>query len=171
MAEDSENTTPANEQEPSLEQKLENALKEAEKFKAEYLYLYAEFENYKKHATKDRADLRKYGCERLLVDLISVLDVFDTALQIEVTNENFGEFKKGVEMTATNLQSLLQRHGVEEVPGKGTVFNPAYHEALTSEPTSETSDGNVLRVFKRGFKLHDRVIRPGQVVVATKPVS
>lgn len=143
---------------------------EADKFKNEFLYLRAEFENFKKQVIKERSDLRKYGCERLVVDLLSVLDIFETALSTETTPENFGNFRQGIEMTASELRSVLQRHGVSEVPAKGEAFDPSMHEALSSEETNDVPSGTVTQVFKKPYKLHDRVVRPGQVVVA-KPKS
>lgn len=145
---------------------LEALKAEAEKFKNEYLYLRAEFENFKKHSIKDRSDLRKYGAERLAIDLLSVLDIFETALASEVNAENINNFRKGIEMTAAELKSALQRNGIEEIPAKGKPFDPAVHEALSSQETTEVPPGTVSQVFKKPYKLHDRVIRPGQVIVA-----
>jgi molecular chaperone GrpE len=145
---------------------LDEAKAEAEKFKNEYLYLRAEFENFKKQTIKERSDLRKYGSERLAADLLNVLDIFETALSTEVTAETVQNFRKGIEMTATELRSVLNRHGVSEIPSKGQVFDPALHEALSSEETNESAPGTITQVFKKAYKLHDRVIRPGQVVVA-----
>ena len=139
---------------------------EAEKFRNEFLYLRAEFENYKKQVIKERSDLRKYGSERLIVDILSVLDIFETALATEVTPETLANFRKGIDMTASELRNALQRHGVTEIPSKGIPFDPAVHEALSSEDTSEVAPGSISKVFKKPYKLHDRVIRPGQVVVA-----
>jgi len=143
---------------------------EAEKFKNEYLYQRAEFENFKKQAVKERSDLRKYGSERLVADLLNVLDILETALSTEVTPENLPTFRKGIEMTAGELRSVLTRHGVTEIPSKGLPFDPAHHEALSSEETAESQPGTVTQVFKKPYKLHDRVVRPGQVIVA-KPSS
>lgn len=136
------------------------------KAKSDYLYLYAEFENYKKNAIKERSDLRKYGSERLVVDLLNVLDIFETALALEPTPENMTAFRKGIEMTATELKATLQRNGIEEMPALGSAFNPTYHEALSSEETADLAPGHVSRVFKKPYKLHERIVRPGQVVVA-----
>lgn len=145
----------------------EGALRaEAEKFKGEYLYLRAEFENYKKQVLKERSDLRKYGSERLINDLLNVLDIFETALATEVSAENIANFLKGIEMTAVEMRSVLSRHGVEEIPAAGQPFDPSVHEALSSEETDEVPSGTITRVFKKPYKLHDRVVRPGQVVVA-----
>lgn len=143
---------------------------EAEKFKNEYLYLRAEFENFKKQAIKERSDLRRYGAERLVFDLLNILDIFETALATEVNPENVANFRKGIELTASELKAVLQRHGVEEIPSHGKAFDPAHHEALSSEESDQVPAGHVTRVFKKPYKLHDRIVRPGQVVVS-KPKS
>lgn len=156
--------------EKSTDGALAAAKADAEKFKNEFLYLRAEFENYKKNVIKERSDLRKYGSERLVADLLGVLDIFETALHTELTPESLATFKKGIEMTASELRSVLQRHGVTEVTSKGQPFDPAIHEALSSEETDELPSGTVTKVFKKPYKLHDRVVRPGQVIVA-KPKS
>ena len=158
---DAEKTTPGTSE-------LDLVKAELEKAKKDHLYLAAEFENYKKNVIKDRADLRKYGSERLVVDLLNVLDIFETALKTEVTAETLPTFRKGVEMTANELKAVLQRHGVEEIPAQGQPFNPSAFEAISSEPTDAVPEGHISQVFKKPYKLHDRVIRPGQVVVATK---
>lgn len=138
---------------------------ELQKVKNDFLYLAAEFENYKKQAIKERADMRKYGAERLIVDLLSVLDIFDTALSSELNSQNLESFKKGLELTASELRATLQRHGVVEVANDGS-FDPNVHEALMSEESDQVPAGQIVKVFKKPFKLHDRVIRPGQVSVA-----
>jgi len=143
-----------------------DAKTEAERWKNDYLYLRAEFENFKKHNIKERSDLRKYGSERLAADLLNVLDIFETALTTDVTPESFSNFRKGIEMTAAELRAVLNRHGITEVPSKGQPFDPALHEALSSEETNDSAPGTITQVFKKPYKLHDRVIRPGQVVVA-----
>ncbi len=139
---------------------------EADKWKSEYLYLRAEFENFKKQVIKERSDLRKYGSERLVADLLGVVDIFETALATEMTAENSVNFRKGIEMTATELKNVLSRHGVTEIASHGQPFDPAHHEALSSEESAEMAPGTVTRVFKKPYRLHDRVVRPGQVVVA-----
>jgi molecular chaperone GrpE len=147
---------------------LAAARTEADKFKTEFLYQRAEFENYKKQVIKERSDLRKYGAERLAVDLLNVLDIFETALATELTPENAQTFRRGIEMTASELRSVLNRNGIEEIPAKGIPFDPSVHEALSSEEVADVEPGTITRVFKKPYKLHDRIIRPGQVIVAKK---
>jgi molecular chaperone GrpE len=142
---------------------------EVEKYKNDYLYLRADFENYKKNAIKERSDYLKYGGERLVVDLLNVFDNFERALEAKVTTENFGNFVKGIEMTAGEMRALLKKHGVTDVPSQGQPFDPNMHEALGAEESAQHPAGHVVRVFKKPYKLHDKLIRPGQVVVAKQP--
>ena len=145
------------------------AQEEAAKWKNEFLYLKAEFENYKRHNIKERSDLLKFGAERVARDILEVVDNFERALQTKVTPETLQNFKVGVEMTAKELKEVLAKHGITEIPSEGQPFNPAYHEAISSEPTTAVPEGHVARIFKKPYKLHDKIIRMGQVVVATKP--
>ena len=105
----------------------------------------------------------------MIVELLGVLDNFERALSTKLTAENYSVFQKGVEMTAKELRDVLAKHGVTEVPSEGQPFNPSYHEAISSEPTSAVPEGHIARVFKKPYKLHDKIIRLGQVVVAAKP--
>lgn len=142
---------------------------QSEKFKNDYLYLRAEFENYKRNSIKERAETLKYGSERLINEILNVVDNFERALQVKITQDNLNTYTQGVQMTANELKSVLQRHGVSEVQSDGQPFDPNIHEALSSEPTTEVEEGYVFRVFKKAYKLHEKIIRPAQVVVARKP--
>lgn len=148
---------------------LETASEEALKWKKDFLYLKAEFENYKRNAIKERSELLKFGAERVSRDILDVVDNFERALQVKIAPETIQTFKVGIEMTAKELKEVLAKHGVQEIPSEGLEFNPAYHEAISSEPTSAVPTGHVARVFKKPYKLHDKVIRMGQVIVAAAP--
>ena len=114
---------------------IQKLQEQAEKYKNDFLYLRAEFENYKRNAIKERSELLKYGGERFIRDLLEVVDNFERALQVNVTPENIGTFKQGIELTAQELKALLTRHAVTEIPSEGAPFDPAIHEALSSEAT------------------------------------
>jgi molecular chaperone GrpE len=148
---------------------IQKLQEQSEKYKNDFLYLRAEFENYKRNAIKERSELIKYGGERFIRELLEVVDNFERALQTNVSAENIKTFKQGIEMTAQELKALLQRHSIHEIPSEGAPFDPSIHEALSSEATDAVAPGHVARVFKRPYKYHDKVIRPGQVVVAKKP--
>jgi molecular chaperone GrpE len=131
-----------------------------------YLYLKADFENYKKQAIKERSKLLKYAGETVLIDLLEILDNFERALEIEVTSENIESFVDGIKMISGELRAAVERHGIKEIPAKGEKFDPTVHAALSSEPSSEIQPGYITQVFKKPYKLHDKVLRVGQVVVA-----
>lgn len=150
-----------------IKSELEQAQEDIQKWKNEYLYMRAEFDNYKKHALKERSDLLKFGAERIARDILEVMDNFERALQVQVSAETLQTFKTGVEMTAKELKEALNKHGIQEVPSENTVFNPSFHEAISSEPTNQVPEGHITKVFKKPYKLHDKIIRMGQVVVAT----
>lgn len=164
-----ENTDSTSNENGSSDSSDAAAKAEAEKWKNEYLYLRADFDNYKKHSIKERSDLLKFGSERLVIDMLDVLDNFERALAADVTAENHQNFVKGMQMTAQELKTALNKFGVTEVPARGEAFNPALHEALSSEVTDNTPEGHIVQVFKKPYKMHDKIIRPGQVVVAKKP--
>lgn len=180
----SQNGTNSNSSNPSSSESAENAANgngqdsqaliedlraQVEKFKNDYLYLRAEFDNYRRNVAKERSDLVKYGSERLVGDLLGVLDNFERALETRLSPENYANYAKGVEMTAAELRGVLQKFGVSEIPSLGQPFDPNFHEALTSEITTASPAGSVVRVLRKPYKLHDRVVRPGQVVVARSP--
>lgn len=148
---------------------LENLAEELAKAKNDYLYLRADFDNYRKSVIKERSDLMKYGSERIVSAVLEVLDNFERALQTELTPETIPVYKEGIELTKNELKNALSKFGVSEVQAEGAPFDPALHEALGSEETDKVPPGHIVRIFKKAYKLHDRVIRPAQVVVAKEP--
>jgi molecular chaperone GrpE len=150
----------------AAQKQIEELKSLAEKYKNDFLYLRAEFDNYKKHAIKERAELVKYGSERLLLEVLGVMDNFDRALELKPTPENVATYAQGVSMTANELKSLIQKFGVTEVVCENSPFDPMIHEALGAEETDTVKEGFISKVFKKAYKLHDKIIRPAQVIVA-----
>ncbi len=163
-----ETNTSGSETQPELSE-AETLQAEVGKWKNEFLYLKAEFDNYKKNVLKERSDLLKYGAERVAKDMLEVADNFERALEFKITPDTVNNFKQGMEMTSKDLKDALAKHGIQEVPGLGQPFNPQYFEAISSEVTDKFTEGSISRVFKKAYKLHDKIIRLGQVVVATTP--
>lgn len=150
---------------------LQAAQDEVQKWKNEYLYLRAEFDNYKKHAIKERAELLKYGAERVMRDFLEVMDNFERALNVNVQAETINQYVQGIEMTAKVMKDTLSKHGLQESPTDGQPFDPNIHEALSSEETDLVPEGHISKTFKKAYKLHDKVIRPAQVIVAKSPTK
>lgn len=147
-------------------EQIDQLTQQAEKWKTDYMYLRAEFETYKRNAIKERAEISKYGSERLINEVLAVVDNFDRALNTKLTSDNLEVYSQGVKMTAAELKSVLTRFGVNEIKCEGLPFDPNLHEALGAEESDSVAEGHILRVFRTAYKFHDRVIRPAQVVVA-----
>lgn len=142
----------------------DNTQVQLEKAKSDYLYLLAEFDNYRKNAIKERSDLVKYGSEKLVREFLNILDNFERA--IEASNGEKSPLRDGVHMIFTDLRQLLQKYGVEELKSEGQPFDPSVHEALSSEPRADMEPGRVARVLKKAYKMHDKILRPAQVTVS-----
>ncbi|MEZ4870933.1 MAG: nucleotide exchange factor GrpE [Bdellovibrionales bacterium] len=155
----------SSEQESSNVTPLSNGDGES-KAKEELLYLKAEFDNYRKRAVKERSDLIKYGPEKLAVEVLNVVDIFEMALGQDVTSENLESFKEGMTMTHAQLIQALKKFGIKEIDPLGEPFDPNKHEALSNLPTNEYPEGHVAQVFKKGYIFYEKMIRPAQVLVA-----
>jgi molecular chaperone GrpE len=123
----------------------------------------AEFDNYRKRVARDQEGLVARSNERLVQELLPVLDDLERALEAAAEHEE-AKLEEGVRLVHRNLASLLEREGVAEIETDGH-FDPHVHEALLSQP-SEKEEGSVIDVVQKGYKLGDRVVRPARVVVA-----
>ncbi len=141
---------------------LEAQVKEKEN---KYLYLYAEFENFKKRAVKERSDLIKFGWEPVARDLLQIADNLDLALQHAPANTD-KNFVDGLKMVLKNFRDTMQRQGVHLIEALEKPFDPNLHEAMGSEP-SEHPEGTIVREHTKGYTLHGRLLRPSRVSVAT----
>jgi molecular chaperone GrpE len=130
------------------------------------LRLAADFENYKKRAARERREYVALANERLIGELIPILDDLERALSSAEQHEE-AQLEEGVRLVHRSLASLLERHGVTAIDTDGK-FDPHVHEALLSQP-SEAEEGAVIDVVQKGYKLGDRVVRPARVVVASAP--
>ena len=145
---------------------LEALQEELTKAKNEYLYLRAEFDNYRKQAIKERSEIVRFAGERLAKDLLDTMDIFESALGTDVTSDTLKGFVSGIELTAQQLRATLTKHHILEVPSLGEAFDPHIHEALGAEPSDTARPGHITRVFKKAYKFHDKVLRPAQVIIA-----
>ena len=123
----------------------------------------AEFDNYRKRAARDQASLVARAHERLVKELLPVLDDLERALGAAEEHEE-AKLEDGVRLVHRSLADALAREGLAEIETNGK-FDPHVHEALLTQP-SEAEEGSVIEVLQRGYKLGDRVLRPARVVVA-----
>jgi molecular chaperone GrpE len=125
----------------------------------------AEFDNYRKRAARDQQSLVARAHERLVKELVPVLDDLERALEAAEAHEE-AKLEEGVELVARSFGDILRKEGLEEIPTEGK-FDPHVHEALLSQP-SEAEEGTVIEVIQKGYRLGDRVIRPARVVIAAE---
>ncbi len=128
----------------------------------------ADFENFRKRTERDRNEEARRGVERLLLDLIPVLDAFDRALQ---THEDpaFEEYRKGITLIRKQLWDAIAKHGVQPIEAAGKMFDPHMHQAIERLESEDYPDGFVVSVFQDGYLFHGRVLRPAIVRVAVHP--
>ena len=126
----------------------------------------ADFDNYKKRAAREREEYVAHANERLLKELLPVLDDLERALDAVGQHEE-ATVEEGVRLVHRSLASLLEKNGVREISTEG-MFDPHVHEALLSQP-SEAEEGSVIDVVQKGYTLGDRVVRPARVVIAAAP--
>lgn len=132
-----------------------------------YLRLNAEFDNYRKRTLKEKTELLKLGSERVLLDVISVVDDFERALANIETAEDLDAVKEGVGLIYNKFTSFLTKHGVKEVETIGQVFDTDRHEAVTTIPASSEGDKDkIVDCIQKGYTLDDKVIRYPKVIVA-----
>ena len=127
------------------------------------LRLAADFENYKKRAARERQEYVALANERLIAELIPILDDLERALSAAEEHQE-AQLEEGVRLVHRSLAALLEHHGLTGIETDGK-FDPHVHEALLSQP-SEAEEGSVIDVVQKGYRLGDRVVRPARVVVA-----
>lgn len=149
---------------------LKSRLERADK---DVLIAQAELENYRKRTRRDVEMQVRYATVPLVQDILQVRDNLHRALEASGPPES-GEsqgLREGVAMVSRMLDDTLGKHGCTPIPAVGEVFDPNFHEAISQVPSDEHAAGVVAHEAVKGFRLHDRVVRPSQVVVSTGPAT
>ena len=151
----------------SEKEQLDKANSIASEWADKYLSLTADFQNYKKRVTQERADWAQDAQKLVFADLLAVIDNFERALEQEKKREDAKgvAWLAGFEMIYQSLEKLLTKFSVQEITDFA-VFNPKYHEALVSVESDKHKSGHVVQVLQKGYIMHDKVIRPATVSVA-----
>jgi molecular chaperone GrpE len=146
-----------------LEQRAARAESERDEHLSDLKRLAADFDNYRKRAARDQASLIARAHERLVKELLPVLDDLERAL-VAASEHEEATLEDGVKLVERELREALRREGLVEIETNGR-FDPHVHEALLSQP-SEQEEGSVLEVLQKGYRLGDRVLRPARVVIS-----
>jgi molecular chaperone GrpE len=129
----------------------------------------ADLDNYKKRAAKEKEETIRFGNERLLKEVLPVIDNLDRALLHASTSKDFETLLKGVELTRKSFEDVLMKKGVKAFSALGKPFDPTVHEALQQVETADAPPNMVVQEVMRGFFLNDRLMRPAAVVVSRAP--
>ena len=147
---------------------VEKLTAERDGFEDQFLRARAEIANITNRNRNEREQLQKYRSQDLAKKLLPSIDNLERALQTEVQDEQGASLKKGVEMVLESLLVALKEEGVEEIPAaKGDAYDPNLHHGVQIMPASEEQPADtIVEVFQKGYRLHDRILRPAMVIVA-----
>jgi molecular chaperone GrpE len=156
-------------EQPSIS-KVENQLETEKKRSEDYLnrlkYLQADFENLRKRCDRQIQETRSYCNERLIIELLEVLDELEIAIKASKSSSDSQNIIQGVEMTLKKLRKVLEQEGVSPIECEGQVFDPSKHHAISSEERKDTPDCVVIEEVRKGYMMKNKVIRPSIVKVA-----
>ncbi len=148
---------------PSMEDLLKEAERKAKEHYDAWMYAKAEAENIRRRAHEDTDKARKFALEKFSGELLAVKDSLEAALAVETGD--IASYKNGVELTHKQLASVFEKFSIAEVHPIGEKFDPHKHQAI-SMVEAEAEPNTVVQVLQKGYKLHERVIRPALVTVA-----
>ena len=130
----------------------------------------AEMVNFRRRTDEDRIANAKYANSRLIANILPVVEELDLAITHTESGAKINDsFLEGIKLIQRKLTGVLESEGVAAIEAVGLMFNPMEHEAVGTEESTEVEPGYITQILRPGFRLHDRVIRPAQVMVATAP--
>ena len=152
--------------------RIEDLSAELIETKDRLIRMHADFENYRRRAQREREEALRFGAQNLFKDLLTTVDNLERAID-HARMGGGGDLEnllQGVELVQKGLISLMSQHGVVEIEALGKLFDPAQHEAMAQAPDASQAPNTVLEVLQKGYKLHDRLLRPARVIIA-RPVD
>lgn len=139
---------------------------ELDKLNDRYLRLQAEYSNFRRRTEEEKSNIYRLGNERLIMELLPILDNFGRALETMEENNVSKSYKDGVEMIRKSLVQVLEKEGLECIEACGKEFDPEIHHAVVTEEAEGKDSGRVLEELQKGYKLKDKMIRPSMVKVS-----
>lgn len=159
-------TLPVEEQIAALRKDLEEARKEIDQNRDQAQRAQAELLNFRRRTDEDRISQQQYSNSRLLMKLLPVVDELELAVNHIDDSASQHPWAKGVKLIHRKIAALLESEGVSKIETIGVQFNPSEHEAVGTEESTKYPPGHIVGVVRNGYRLHERVIQPAQVVVA-----
>ena len=133
-----------------------------------YLRTAAELENVRKRSQRELENARRYGIERFALELLAVGDSLEMGLEAASEEPSVEILMAGKKATLKQLRQLLERFSISELDPLGEALDPELHEAMTTQPSEEYQPGQVMAVIQKGYRIHDRLLRPARVIIATE---
>jgi molecular chaperone GrpE len=158
----------ATDQDLTSDQEMDLVRTELGQARDKMLRAQAELDNYRKRARRELEDERRYAEISLLRDLLPVVDNVGRAVDAAGKNAEGSSLLEGFRLVHQQLLTLLARHGCKPIEAEGKPFDPSHHEAVMQQVAADKPEGTVIGVLQTGYQLHERVVRPAQVIVSKK---
>ncbi len=159
------------EMEDDLQKQLEQKECELQECRDKMLRLAAELDNFKKRMEREKEEHMKYALEAFAKELLPFLDNLERAVESAKENQDLEALLQGLELTLSGYLKTLEKFGLKVFAAEGQRFDPNIHEALGVEEAHDVEENTVIKELLKGYKLHERVLRPALVVVSKKPAS
>ncbi|MDX1412177.1 MAG: nucleotide exchange factor GrpE [Nitrospirales bacterium] len=154
------------EERDTIRRELDSKIDEVKTLNDKYLRLAAEFDNYKRRARRDQTDGIRFANEKILKDLLPIIDNLERAIQCGSEQTGNGGLLEGVELTYKQFLETLSKFGVRQISSEGELFDPAMHQAVAQVDSDTAKPNTVVEEFQKGYFLHERILRPAMVTVA-----
>ena len=151
---------------PSLEEQLALAEAQAQEYLDGWQRARAELANYKKRHERERTDMHVRARVAVIARFLDVADDFGRALENAPDSPDMHDWLEGFSLIDRKLGSILEAEGVTEIEAEGQEFDPAWHEAISQQPSEDHSEGQIVTVVQKGYRLGDQVVRPARVIIA-----
>ncbi|MBD5202697.1 MAG: nucleotide exchange factor GrpE [Bacteroides sp.] len=150
----------------TLNETVQKLTEEVEKAKKDYLYLMAEFDNFRKRTVKEKSDILRNASEKDMADLLPIVDDFERGIEANRTTDDVETLRQGMELIYQKFVKYLERHGVKPIESTGLPFDPEMHEAIAMVPVpDESQKGKVIDTPTKGYTINDKVLRHAKVAV------
>jgi molecular chaperone GrpE len=167
--ENSPQTVASDDQGSQIETRIVELEKELAEERSRALRVLADFQNYRRRNEEQRGEMVRYAVQELVTDLLPALDNLERALGADSDSSSFEALQSGVELTRKQILDVLKRYGVEPIAAVGSEFDPNLHEAVMRVEDTEQPENTVVEEMRRGYTMHNRVIRPSMVKVSARP--
>jgi molecular chaperone GrpE len=158
-----------NTEEINTEENIPSSEGQVNELREQLLRKAAEFENYKRRTEAEKSDYYSYANEKLIGQLLPVLDDLSRALNAYDENHDGKSLKKGVELINDKFKKILEKQGLKEIDSTGKDFDVHLHEALMQQPSDKVKPNKVIDTIEKGYHLKDKVLRHAKVIVSAKP--